>query len=127
VSTPPRLPSPARLAINFARAAARRAEAFLHGRPADVPEVERQRRLAVCAQCPLLLATVRRCRHQDCGCWVDEKAGWATEECPEDCWRDPARLVALQERYPPVVVGGKARPVVVLPRSVAVGKRCCGG
>ena len=30
---PPRLPSPARLAINFTRAAARRAEAFLHGRP----------------------------------------------------------------------------------------------
>lgn len=127
MTAPPRLPSPARLAVNFARAAARRAEAFLHGRPADVPAAERQRRLAVCAQCPLLLATVRRCRHRDCGCWVDEKAGWATEECPEDCWRDSARLTALQGWYPTAGAVGRVKPAAVPPRSVAVGKRCCGG
>jgi len=123
----PILPSPARRVLNFTRAAARRAEALLRRQPVNVAEEERQRRLAVCAACPLLLLPSRRCRHPDCGCWVEEKAGWATEECPENCWREPERLLVLQQRYPPpVALPGMAAPVSVAGREIPIRTRCCG-
>jgi len=95
----PKLPSIPRLGYNFAKAVARRAVAVVKGQPTEVSAEEQQRRLGLCGQCPLVLLPQWRCRHPNCGCWLKRKAKWSTEDCPENCWKDLARLLALQQRY----------------------------
>lgn len=41
-------------------------------------------RIATCNTCPLRLKN--RCTHPDCGCFIDVKAWWATEDCPAGKW-----------------------------------------
>ena len=95
----PQLPSLPRLAVNFAKAVARRAEAIAHGENPDTTQEEQDRRLGLCGRCPLVLLPQWRCRHVNCGCWLKEKVKWSTESCPENCWNDPALLAALQYKY----------------------------
>lgn len=95
----PKLPSIPRLGYNFAKAVGRRAVAVAQGKPTEVSAEEQQRRLGLCGRCPLVLLPQWRCRHVNCGCWLRRKAKWATEDCPENCWKDPTRLEALQIRY----------------------------
>ena len=45
-----------------------------------------QERLEVCEVCPFLHFKERRCT--DCGCWVDNKAKWTYEECPQGYWKE---------------------------------------
>lgn len=44
---------------------------------------EYNKRTKECLDCPRL-TNEGRCTH--CGCWVSEKALWASETCPEDKW-----------------------------------------
>lgn len=114
-------PPPGQLLVNFAKAVGGRAKATLAGEPVNVSDEVFRQRVAICETCVLLMLPQRRCRHPKCGCWVDRKARWATEECPENCWKDPAQVQVLRERYAaPEAL--PAPPVDPPPR-----KGCCGG
>lgn len=41
-------------------------------------------RLAVCNGCDMRLKN--RCTHPSCGCFLDKKAWWASEDCPMEKW-----------------------------------------
>jgi len=45
---------------------------------------EYQDRLNVCNECSLRVKN--RCTHESCGCFIDKKAWWASEECPLGKW-----------------------------------------
>ena len=42
-------------------------------------------RLNTCANCPLLDKGDKRCT--DCGCWVEKKAAFTIERCPQGKWK----------------------------------------
>ena len=42
-------------------------------------------RLAICTACPFLSYKEKRCT--DCGCWVENKAKFKSEDCPQGYWR----------------------------------------
>jgi len=42
-------------------------------------------RLAICTVCPFLSYKEKRCT--DCGCWVETKAKFKSEDCPQGYWR----------------------------------------
>jgi len=51
---------------------------------AGSPEVTNEvfnERISICQECPLFNSNNRECNK--CGCPVDEKCKWATEECPD--------------------------------------------
>ncbi|MCA9045314.1 MAG: hypothetical protein KDA69_13390 [Planctomycetaceae bacterium] len=43
-------------------------------------------RLSICNQCPMLNLKQRICTDQACGCYVDRKARWESEDCPQGKW-----------------------------------------
>ncbi|QDU39657.1 hypothetical protein Mal4_40030 [Maioricimonas rarisocia] len=43
-------------------------------------------RLAACENCDSLDGLRRVCREPDCGCFVDRKARWESEDCPRGRW-----------------------------------------
>lgn len=47
-----------------------------------------QHRLNVCNDClpPDGFRVKNRCIHESCGCFIDKKAWWASEECPLGKW-----------------------------------------
>ena len=47
-------------------------------------EEKRSSRLALCEACDFFVTTDRRC--SKCGCWVDAKVGFRTQQCPEGKW-----------------------------------------
>jgi len=47
-------------------------------------EEEKSARLAICEACEFFVAADRRC--SKCGCWVDAKAAFRTQQCPEGKW-----------------------------------------
>lgn len=47
-------------------------------------EVLREKRLAICKTCELYDAVQNRCT--ECGCYLQYKAAWPTENCPLDKW-----------------------------------------
>lgn len=53
------------------------------GMPKTTSE-ELERRLSICATCPLLDKDQFRCN--SCGCFLKYKAGWADQNCPEGKW-----------------------------------------
>lgn len=55
------------------------------GLPQATPE-EKARRLSLCVACDLYDSARKRCRHQNCGCNLDKKAGWADQHCPLRKW-----------------------------------------
>lgn len=68
---------------SFAGAVVAECGAALAGEPAVEPE-EKARRISICEGCECFIATDRRC--SECGCWVDAKAGFRTQQCPEGKW-----------------------------------------
>ena len=49
-----------------------------------ISEVEKAGRITVCEGCEFFVTTDRRC--SKCGCWIDAKAGFRTQRCPENKW-----------------------------------------
>jgi len=57
--------------------------AALRGEP-EVTVEERRARIEICEACDYFQVTDRRCSR--CGCWVNVKAGFRMEACPEEKW-----------------------------------------
>jgi len=68
---------------SLAAAVASECVAALSGE-SPVSEEEKARRIVVCQGCDFFVSTDRRC--SKCGCWVDAKAGFRTQRCPENKW-----------------------------------------
>lgn len=89
-STCPPLP---KLAVNAAAAGARVVSAAVNGLPVFASKAEREKRSAICLDCPECVPwennpKIHRC--QKCGCFLDAKylKKWslATERCPIGKW-----------------------------------------
>ena len=80
---PDKLPSLGKRAKNFAGAVGRVGKASVSGRPVLVRNAERDRRISVCEsnKCGAYNKEKGACNW--CGCFIKEKARWATEECGE--------------------------------------------
>lgn len=78
----PEMPPPLRRAGNLARAVARHAADWL----AEVGPAELAGRLAACRDCPLRRPADWVCQHPDCGCYIQIKARWRSEDCPLGRW-----------------------------------------
>lgn len=51
----------------------------------QAPDEERDRRMAICKECPFFsLSDDPRC--SQCGCYLKIKTSWALEACPEGKW-----------------------------------------
>jgi hypothetical protein len=50
-----------------------------------VSESSYQARLNTCSPCPFLDKKDKRCT--SCGCWVEKKAAFKVERCPEGKWK----------------------------------------
>ena len=46
---------------------------------------EYQNRQAICRGCMYYDITSNRCI--DCGCWIENKAKWKSEDCPQNFWK----------------------------------------
>ena len=81
--TQPALPPTIQMAKNFVKAMAKHvADGFK-----KVTFEQYKARLATCNKCELRLKN--RCTHPKCGCFVDVKAWWASEDCPDEPPRWP--------------------------------------
>ena len=78
----PQFPSLAKMAGNLGKAVVRHVGDGL--KKVDLEEY--QRRLNICNKCPGDYRHKTRCTHDDCGCFLNQKAWWASEHCPEDYW-----------------------------------------
>lgn len=76
----PSLPPTIQLAKNFVKAVGKH---VLDGFKDVAPE-QYQARLDVCNKCSLRVGI--RCTHIQCGCFIDKKAWWASEDCPIKKW-----------------------------------------
>lgn len=47
-------------------------------------ENERERRAAICSECPLLDSENYKCN--ECGCYLKFKISWETSTCPKGKW-----------------------------------------
>jgi hypothetical protein len=74
------LPSPLRQAANAVGAVARHVADGLRAAPPELLAM----RLDECAACPRLRPHDRKC--SACGCYVDLKASWRSEVCPDGHW-----------------------------------------
>ncbi len=72
-----------RQAFSAASATANECGAATAGLPA-VEDAEVARRLAICQACEYLIAGERRC--SKCGCFVEVKARFRTQACPQGRW-----------------------------------------
>ena len=72
------IPSTAKQVGNFAKAALKHAKDGF----SNVSFEQYLARLDVCKSCDLRLEN--RCT--ECGCYVDKKAWWQTEDCPKNKW-----------------------------------------
>jgi len=81
-SMEPSSPGLVRRGLDFALAGARHLADGL--RKVDPPTFDA--RLAVCAGCPSCDTTDFICREVTCGCYLREKAWWASESCPLAKW-----------------------------------------
>jgi len=79
----PALPPTIQMAKNFVKAVAKHVSDGLKKVAFD----QYKARLEVCNKCPLRLKN--RCTHPSCGCFLDKKAWWASEDCPDDPPRWP--------------------------------------
>jgi hypothetical protein len=43
-------------------------------------------RLRICNTNKCGMRVKNRCTHEDCGCFLDKKAWWASEDCPMNLW-----------------------------------------
>jgi hypothetical protein len=68
-----------------------------------VDQTTTESRLAVCAGCPSCDLQRLVCLHVSCGCFLREKATWASETCPQGKWPavpDPAGPVSPAANEP---------------------------
>lgn len=85
-SQPPTLPSRARQAVNFAKAARDTIrEAVTTGR-VMVETEEQLKRKAICLACETFNADKERCAHPDCGCYMKLKTWLTSQKCPVNKW-----------------------------------------
>ena len=77
---PPPLSSQLR---SFVGAVAAECGSALAGNP-PATDAQKAARLAACEACEFFTPTDRRC--SKCGCWVDVKAGFLTQTCPQARW-----------------------------------------
>ncbi len=128
-------PPPGQLLVNFVKAVGGRAKATLAGEPVNVSDEVFRQRVAICESCIMFIVVQRRCRHPKCGCWIDrgpQKARWATQDCPEGCWKDPTRVQALRQEYAdPAQLAAMEQALSPAPppapQEVPVRRGCCGG
>jgi len=76
------LPSKTKMAKNLAKAAVKHVANGMK----KVGVEEYQRRLNICNNCPDDMRVKNRCTHEDCGCFLDKKAWWDSETCPNEHW-----------------------------------------
>lgn len=74
------LPSNFKLIKNFTKAVIKH---VLDAGKNVTPE-EFMARLEICNGCEMRLDN--RCTHVECGCFLDKKAWWASEDCPMQKW-----------------------------------------
>ena len=82
-ATQPALPPKIQMAANLAKALAKHVGDGLK----KVSIEQFKERIATCNKCPLRVKN--RCTHPKCGCFIDIKAWWASEDCPDDPPRWP--------------------------------------
>ena len=75
-----RPPSLAKRAKNFGKALVKHTADL--ARRVDIEEY--QYRISMCNKCELRVKNV--CTHEDCGCYLEEKAWWNSENCPINEW-----------------------------------------
>lgn len=68
---------------SFVSAVAAECGAAVAGEPAIEPE-QKAERISVCEGCEFFIVADRRC--SKCGCWIDAKAGFRSQQCPEGKW-----------------------------------------
>jgi hypothetical protein len=78
----PQEPGLIRKAFTFGRAVVR----HVVNRGREASEELYQARLAVCKDCEFLDQERRVCQDPRCGCFVDRKARWESENCPQGKW-----------------------------------------
>ena len=74
------LPPTLQLAKNFSKAITKH---IVNGLKNVSPQQYKER-LDICNGCALM--ENGRCTHPDCGCFLDKKAWWASENCPLEKW-----------------------------------------
>ena len=77
-------PSLPKKIINYTKASIKHlADGLVH----TTLETQEERR-SICRQCPFRdsESPVLICSHPDCGCYIDSKVVWASEECPIGLW-----------------------------------------
>jgi len=79
-----KMPGLGKLAANFSGAVKRAATAAIKGNEVLVDSLTKETRLAICSMCEMRVGS--RCSHPDCGCFLDAKTKFATEECPLGLW-----------------------------------------
>ena len=77
-ATQPELPPKIIMARNLVKAMAKHISDGLK----KVTIAQFKERLAVCNTCPLRVKN--RCTHPKCGCFLEIKAWWSSENCPDD-------------------------------------------
>jgi hypothetical protein len=75
-------PGLARKAVNVWRAVVR----YIASRRLRVKRAAYRQRLEICRGCPALDPERMVCREKNCGCNVERKAKWASENCPIGKW-----------------------------------------
>ncbi|MCA9080850.1 MAG: hypothetical protein KDA58_09840 [Planctomycetaceae bacterium] len=78
----PDLPGLVQRAVNFGTAVTRH---VAHGLQ-QLPPAQVQARVKICEQCPQFRASDRTCAAAGCGCFIDIKATWVSEQCPQQRW-----------------------------------------
>lgn len=76
-------PPPAGQLRSFAGAVVAECGASMEGQP-PISAEEKAARIAICEECEFFVTADRRCAK--CGCWVEAKAAFRTQQCPENKW-----------------------------------------
>lgn len=76
-------PPPVAQLRSFAGAVVAECGAAMEGQP-PISAEEKAARIAICEECEFFIASDRRCAK--CGCWVEAKAAFRTQQCPENKW-----------------------------------------
>lgn len=80
--TSKKMPSVTQLGRNFAKAVVNHAADGFRKTPQEIQDV----RMATCRSCDFYDQPSGRCRHGNCGCWINRKVSWQSEKCPIGKW-----------------------------------------
>ena len=59
-----------------------------------------EQRMSICKSCEKFNSTNTTCN--ECGCFLNIKASWASEKCPLDKWGPEGEVQTVQPQPPPV-------------------------